>query len=343
MYFKQVKEINESLRKTGKAIISIGCSFVEGQGAMDQDVYDNYEWTMEEVGVPMEPVISKKERKELLKKYPELFFDGNNINWTFMEYKNAFVNVLCKKYFNGEYTPINFGLRGRGNRASIKTLYFWPQIDWHLAKEIIVVFAPSGPERFDFINDEFSEHGQFQCMWPWWQDKEGPRKTLWKGYNEALYSEKFGVLEAISNAKELENWCKVNNAKLIITPAFDRSYTKETFSTVLRDVIRRDSDHTMREFKPRDKGPTESHFVPDEIDTFEKISEMWPWKNMFYPQGAKTFMELCLMQEGITNKGYWDYNGVGTPNGWVTVCCHPSAKGHDLFAKELHKHILEIM
>ena len=343
MYLSQVNEINESLAKTKKAIISLGCSFVEGQGAIDQDIYDQYEWRMEETGVPMKPVLSSSQRNNLLKKYPELIYDGNGINWTFMEYKNAFVNVLCKKYFKEQYTPINFGLRGRGNRASIKSLYFWPQIDWHLIEELIVVYAPSGPERFDFINDEFKEHGQFQCMWPWWQDKpDGPRKTLWKGYNEALYSEKFGILEQLSNVVELKNWCKLNNAKLIITPGFDRSYTKDTFSRVVKDFIERSAEQDIQIFRQRDKGPTESHFRPEELAALEKIVDQWPWDNMFYPQGAETFMELCLKQEGITNKGYWDYNGVGTPNGWVTVCCHPSAKGHDLFAKELHQHIEKI-
>lgn len=340
MYHKQVAEINESLRKTKKAIISLGCSFVEGQGAIDQDIYDNYEWTMERTGVPMEPVLSKQEKKALLNKYPELETQGTKINWTFMEYKNAFVNVLCNKYFDGKYTPINFGLRGRGNRATIKSLYFWPQIDWHLAEEIIVIFAPSGPERFDFINDEFKEHGQFVGSWPWWEDKnDGPRKTLWKGYNQALYSEKFGVLEQISNIMELQNWCSVHNAKLIITSAFDRSYRQERFSEVLKDFIERDCEQGLKKFKQRAHEPTEQYFTDSQRLQLEKIADLWPWDKMFYPQGCDTFMDLCLKQEGITNKGFWDYNGVGTPGGWVTVCCHPSAKGHDLFAQELYKHI----
>lgn len=340
MYIRQVDEINESLAKTKKAIISLGCSFVEGQGAIDQEIYTNYDWTMRQTGVPMEAKMSEAERNELLSKYPILKFDGANINWTDMEYKNAFVNVLCKKYFKEQYTPINLGLRGRGNRATIKSLYFWPSINWHLAEEIIIIYAPSGPERFDFINDEFREHGQFHCMWPWWKDKDdGPRKTLWKGYNEALYSEKFAILEQISNVMELQNWCKVHNAKLIITPAFDQGYTRESFNTILKDIVERTSEQELKTFKKRDQGPTENRFHPMELETFEKIVDMWPWDKMFYPQGAKTFMELCLKQEGITNKGYWDYNGKGTPNGWVTVCCHPSAKAHDLFAKELYNHI----
>ena len=61
---------------------------------------------------------------------------------------------------------------------------------------------------------------------------------------------------------------------------------------------------------------------------------------MFSPQGCNTFMDLCLKQEGLEHTGYWDYNGKGTPNHWITKCCHPSAKGHDLFARELYNHIV---
>ena len=93
------------------------------------------------------------------KKYPSLNKspDGK-LDFTFMEYDNAFVNVLCNKYLQGSYTPINFGLRGCGNRATIKELYFYPEIDWHLIDEIIVIYCPSGVERFDFINDTYTDH-----------------------------------------------------------------------------------------------------------------------------------------------------------------------------------------
>jgi hypothetical protein len=223
-------------------------------------------------------------------------------------------------------------------------LYFWPQIDWHLAEEIIVIYTPSDPVRFDYINDEFSEHGQFNCMWPWWEDKEdGPRKFLWRGYNEAAYSEKFAILEQIGHVIELQNWCKVHNAELVITSAFDRSYNREKMYTVLQDVVRRGHEQKLETFMSRDSGPTEQYirenYPTGHLEFLEQVVDMWPWDKMFNPQGCDTFMDLCLKQEGISNKGFWDYNGVGTPGGWVTVCCHPSAKGHDLFAKELHRHL----
>lgn len=348
MYQKMIAEINEGIKQTKKVIISLGCSFVEGQGAIDQDLYDTLNWTMERTGVPMEPVIDKQKKKELLEKYPELTLDfDKKIRWEGMEYKNSFVNVLCKKYFNGQYTPINFGLRGKGNRASIKSLYFWPQINWHEVEEFVVIYVPSGQERFDFLSDEFRDSSQFICMWPWYDDKpEGPRRTLWKGYHDALYSWKSAALEQISNVLELKNWCENRNAKLIIVPGFDRTYNRESMLRILNDYTIRDENQNIKMQVLRSNKNTESLFKDNypqgHLNHLEMIVDQWPWDKMFKPQGCETFIELCLKQEGITNKGFWDYNGIGTPDHWVTVCCHPSAKGHDLFAKELFQHIKDI-
>ncbi len=341
MYNKQIIEINTDLKRTKKAIISLGCSFVEGQGAIDQNIYDNYNWSMLKTGTPMEPILTDDERDNLLATYPELQLSHNTIDWTFMEYRNSFVNVLCKKYFNRTYTPINFGLRGKGNRASIKSLYFHPQINWHDIDELIVLYVPSGSERFDFVSDEFNEHQQFQCAWPWFDDqKDGPRRTLWKGYGTAIYSEKSAMLEQISNVVELENWCKLKNAKLIITPGFDRLYTKERFQQVIQNLIERNEIQETTKYLEYTQNKNKIYRPTESISALLAIVDQWPWDKMFDPQGCNTFMDLCLKQEGLENTGYWDYNGKGTPNNWITMCCHPSAKGHDLFAKELYNFIV---
>jgi hypothetical protein len=341
MYNKQIIEINKDLKRTGKAIISLGCSFVEGQGAVDQSIYDNYNWTMEKTGVPMVPVLTKSQQAKLLLDHPELTLTSSDIDWKFMEYKNAFVNVLCKKYFNETYTPINFGLRGKGNRASIKSLYFHPQINWQDIAELIVIYVPSGMERFDFVSDEFNEHQQFQCAWPWYKDQpSGPRKTLWEGYGTAIHSEKSAMLEQISNIIELENWCKLKNAKLIITPGFDRAYSKKRFKDIIRNLVERDQFQETKKYIEYACDGNLINRTEEDCNILDAIVEHWPWDKMFPPQGCNTFMDLCLKQEGLENTGYWDYNGKGTPKKWITTCCHPSAKGHDLFASELYNFIV---
>lgn len=333
MYKSQVHVINESLRKTRKAIIALGCSFVQGQGAFDDELYEQLEWKYLGEGIPLEPDLSDKDIKRILKTYPSVRkgADGK-LDFTMMEYDNAFVNVLAKSFFAGEYTPINLGIRGCGNRATIKELYFHPEIHWHLAKEIIVIYCPSGLERFDFINDQYDDHFRFTCMWPHYKTQTDPaRKLLWEGYDKVLWSEKFGILEQIAHVQELLNWCRLFRAKLIITPAFDQRYDKKYFAHEL--------SHTVSRFKDK---PTEykkglfSH--PD-----AKLVDLWPWHKMFEPNGYKTFAQLAIANETVENKTdyYFQFLNKRSPNGWITPCAHPGQKAHTLFASYLHKHILE--
>ena len=335
MYYKQIAEINESIKHTKKAIISIGCSFVQGQGAVNPELYEDYNWNYDGIGVPLYLKLDASEEKELLKKYPSIVKIAGDLNFRFMEYENAFVNVLCKKYFNGEYTPINLGLAGCGNRGSIKELYFYPEINWHEVEEFIVIYCPSGPERFDFANDQWTDHGHWVCMWPHWHDKEdGPRRGLWKGYDECVYSEKSEILEQIANVQELMLWCKHhNNARLIITPGFDHRYSKDHFKKSLKMSIGRSIEGLkLPSFKMPGMDPHDNR-------QHRQLLASWPWECMFKPDGYETFADLVTGQEGVKDDHFFNYLGTGSPNGWVTACAHPTAKGHDLFAKILHKHI----
>lgn len=339
MYNKHIPEINKTIKRTGKAIVSIGCSFVQAQGAFNDELYEKYQWDYPGVGHPLRIKISNTEKFELLKKYPDLLKPDPDhlLDFTYMEYENAFVNVLCKKYFNGEYAPINLGLRGCGNRASIKELYFRPEIDWENVKELIVVYMPSGMERFDFVNDLWPEHFHWKAMWP--NDVETPataREHLWKGYNKSLYSEKFSVIEQLGHMQELATWCKLHNAKLIITPGFDRRYDKEYFEAELSMSVERDVEGTLKQVS------APGFFTYDHSKDHKLLSKLWPWDNMFKPDGFKTFADLAMSREtSVEDKTdfFFQFLGKRSPNGWMTPCAHPGAKAHDLFANLLYNHI----
>lgn len=337
MYNKQVKEIVEDLKRTKKAIISLGCSFTQGQGAINDELFVTHNWTFEKLGKPLSlNNLTEEQKEELCLKYKCLEINPHTkeIDWTFMEYENAFVNVLCKKYLESSYTSINLGLRGCGNRATIKELYLYPEIDFHKLDEIIVIYGPSGLERFDFSSDWWNDHHKWKCMWPHYKDIEpGPRKTLWEGYNRHLYSDKFEVVEQILHAQELLSWCHNHNAELIITPGFDIRYNKDYFLSVLTKEYRR----TM-------EGDIEETNVRANADAV-KLLNLFPWNKMFLPDGCPTFVDLAMKQEhpdDYANKHFFEYLGTGSPNLWITACAHPSAKGHDLFAKFLNDRIKEL-
>jgi hypothetical protein len=333
MFDKQVKEVNEDLARTGKAIIALGCSFVQGQGAVNDELYQDFKWHSPEIGKKLEIQVSPQEKIELLNKYPKLEQKYGALDFTFMEYENAFVNKLAKKYFQGKYTPINFGLSGCGNRATIKELYFHPNINWESINEIIVIYCPSGVERFDFINDTTTDHYRWKAMWPSPEGLTDPeRQSLWRGYAKTIWSERFGILEQIAHVQELLTWCKLKNAKLIITPGFDHRYNKNHFKKHLEIVVSRDiNGNTILQDNPR--------IFRQAVD---RLMDLFPWNNIFKPQGFETFIDLTLAQESIkTDEFFFTYVGTGSPGMWVTPCAHPSAKAHDVFAKLLFEKISE--
>lgn len=336
MYKRLVPSINEQIKKTKRAIISLGCSFVQGQGAVDDVMYTDYKWTYEKIGIPLKLNVDKIVRKEIIQRFPSVRLDPTGeLDFTFMEYKNAFVQVLAEKYFENSYAAINLGRRGNGNRSSIKDLYLIPEIKLNECDEIIVIYCPSGPERFDFINDEGIDHHRWRTMWPNYKDVEERnlyRRMLWEGYSKYLYSEKSTIIEQIVNVQELMLWCNYHNAKLIITPSFDYRYSRSYFKDELSNNYVRHGDGTIM------------NIVKDKKSDDLKYLDMWPWDMMFKPEGHETFMDLVMSKEypGETEfHHFFDFLGTGSPNGWVTSCAHPSAKGHDLFAKTLFNYIQE--
>lgn len=337
MYQEEIARINNDLARTRKAIISLGCSYAEGQGAVNDELYTDYEWTHPKIGLGLEIITTSAERKQILSKYPNLKKEGlDKINFRFMEKDNSFVSVLCKKYFAGEYTPINFGVRGCGNRATIKELYFYPNIAWHLIDELIVVYMPSGIERFDFVNDEVVDGNRWKAMWPHPDGMpEGPRKTLWEGYAKCLHSDRFMVLEQLSHVQELVTWCKLHNAKLIITPAFDDRYNRKFFQEQLDiNVFRSPEGAFVKQKIPIFRSEAVSNFI-----------NLFPWDSMFEPDGYKTMAQFVIAQDPDvedTKEYFFQFIGKGSPNLWMTACAHPSAKAHDAYAKRLHDHILKL-
>ena len=330
MYRSQVAKINEGINKTGKVIIALGCSFVQAQGAIDMNILEKYPFILEkEESNP----IPDTEVARILQEYPNLYRrpDGS-IDFTFMEYENAFVNILCNEYFNGEYTPINLGRRGNGNRATIKDLYFHPEIEWEKINEYIVIYMPSGLERLDFVSDNWHDHFKWTTIWPHYTDvKEEPRRGLWKAYSECLWSYKFEVLEQLSLVQELLQWCTNKNARLITIPGFDRKYNKEYFIDALSKTYYRNFNNELMD--------SPNH--PEEDITH--LADLFPWHTMFYPQNCDNFADLAISQElpdyMEKNINFFSFFKIGSPDLWITACAHPSAKAHKLLAEELYKFI----
>ena len=300
------------VNKDSKLIIALGDSFVEGQGAVSKETWQKYDWSEPKM-TSISPC--SDEFKSLREE----------------EHNNAFVNVLCKKHFP-DYTPINLGYRGNGNRATVKALTtLHPDLNLGVAKEKIVIFFVGQMVRFDFFNNKLNNtHNYFHTVWPAPTDSEEIGiQNLWNGYATEVYSPVTAALEVISNIVEVQNWCKLNNGKLLLVNSFTYDFEREKLIDALTD------------FTPGFKD--EDGLIVNLVDTID-------WSNLaMLPKGRKQMVDVLLDREnrhdlaGLDHLWYfWPRELKNfTPKGLMTPCSHPSPKGHQLIAKVLAKEIKE--
>jgi len=300
-YFYYPHTQENRITKDSKLLIGIGDSFCAGRGACSIELWEKYGWDMERM-------------------YGE---GGTEVEES--NYANSWVNQLCKNHMP-DWTPLNLGMSGKGNRFAIKELMVNPLLGIEKAKEKIVVFAVSGFERFDLAKDLVGEE-HFTTQWPVY----GGYKEKKLGYSEltlengdSLYSEKFVISEFILNIIELMNWCKLHNAKLLLISAFTPEFNKNHFIDVL------------------------SPNVTSVLGQMKLDELIWsiPWERIIRPLGFSCITDMLMHLEGWDKDlpGYGFRNmkidTIG-PNGYMTKCQHPSEKGHKLLAEIIYEHILK--
>jgi hypothetical protein len=300
-YFYYPHTQENRITEDTKLLIGIGDSFCAGRGACSVEIWEKYGWDMERM-------------------YSE---GGDEVEAS--NYANSWVNQLCKDHMP-DWTPLNLGMSGRGNRYAVKELMVNPLLGIEKAKEKIVVFAVSGFERFDLAKDLIGEE-HFSTQWPVYTDykvnKIGYSElTLENG--EPLYTEKFIISEFILNIIELVNWCKLNNAKLLLISAFTPEFNKNHFINVL------------------------SPYVTSILGQMKLDELIWcvPWERIIRPLGFSCITDMLMHLEGWEDKmpdyGFRNMKieTIG-PNGYMTKCQHPSEKTHKLLAEIIYEHILK--
>ena len=299
MYTWQEKKIN--INEESKILIGLGDSFTQGHGACDIKIWDKYKWDDK-------------------KMYEEYFHDVVESG-----FNNSWVNQLCKNHLT-DFIPINFGLSGRGNRAAAKELYLHPELNIELAKEKIVVYMLTGYERFDFVNKDYEVgHHKFNTMWPT-TDCGNDLRTVGNEYMNHVWSDRMGLIELLLNIAEVKNWCKVHNAKFILTSAFTPTINKQFMNDhIIGDLLYGKESHV------------------------EKLVNIIDWDEFFYPDGFRCITDYLLSLEERTDLinefSSWNYYEFAyghkkmTPKGYITKCAHPSDDGHKEIAKLLYERI----
>jgi hypothetical protein len=296
-YFYYPHTQENRITEDTKLLIGIGDSFCAGRGACSVEIWEKYGWDM------------------------ELMYGEGSDEVEKSSAENSWVNQLCKNHMT-DWTPLNLGMAGKGNRYAIKELMINKILGIEKAKEKIVVFTVSGFDRLDFANDLIND--QFTTLWPFYEGDKNGYGVLTSDSGEELYSERFVMSEFIFNIIELMNWCELNNAKLLLisgfTPELNRKHFIDIFSPLVTSSI-------------------------GQMKLDELISSV-PWHRIIRPMGFSCITDLLLHLDGldkyIPNYGFRSLKlDTMGPNGYFTKCGHPSEKGHKLLAEIIYKHILK--
>jgi hypothetical protein len=288
---KNIRQIKKDLKRTKKAIVALGCSFVEGTE------------------------LSKNPRVQ------------NSL---------SFVNVLCNRYLDNNYTPINFGQEACGNAAAINKLFLY-DIPWHNLNEIKIIFCPTAMFRYDIIDDSAKDlTNNFKTLYPEPGFQRTPNDQRWwnmnVSYTETCWSKKFDVLNFILEFQILNTWAQLHNADLLVFPAFNNEFTRKYFKDCLNLKISRDV-HTQLKNKEFFRSFPNYNYMLDFI----------PWDKFISIQNSYNFFDLCFKQDNSYDSTMSMYKMIDdnyfTKNNckWIMERGHPSEIGHDLLAKELSK------
>lgn len=281
-----------------KYIIGLGCSWTAGEGG----------WT-----------------DEIFQQYPEgrvqvTLRNASDYHLRPMELENSWVNILCRDYFP-DYTPVNLGVKGIGNRAAVHQLHFCDKVDFNNSTGILVLLW-SGFERLDVLqqhpknfnneDDSYSQniyrHMKWRTLWPYEPEPEGDQ--AWMCYARELWSEEFVAINQLLVLLDLQTFAKAYNFKIVIANAFNQR--PEGVLTYLKD---------------------------NAPGLFEKID----WSVYLHNYTDYTaFMEKLVELDGKLPRKEWVsfynfYKSLNYPSTYLTNCdgAHPTIAGYKVIASEL--------
>jgi len=290
-----------------KYIIGLGCSWTQGEGGYPDEIVKQYNGRVQ---------ISNRGKNDYhLRKY---------------ELENSWVNQLARDHFP-DYTPLNLGIKGIGNRAAVHQLHFVDNIDWSNSTGIIV-FMMSGVERFDFFrehpktisdhritqpdgysNGEF-EHNKWRTMWPA-PDNGGEEGPLWNCYAKMLWSEQFAACEQMMALLDLQAFAKAHGFKVVIANAFNH--------------------HNPQGIK---------YYLQENAGS---LANKFDWNGYIHDEVPYiAFMQKLVWCDGLMDPMQWGgfyqfYKQRDWPAEYLTNCdgSHPTTKGYKVIADELAEFI----
>lgn len=278
---------------SNKYIIGLGCSWTQGEGGYPDHIWHQYNGR------------------------PQISLRGHDdYHIRHYEHENSWVNVLCRDHFT-DYTPINLGVKGIGNRAAVEQLYFCDRVDFNNSEGIIVLLL-SGFERLDLPStysysneqDDGYSNGDY-CHYKWntaWPIDSN--NLFWKIYAKEFWSERFVATGQMLSLLNLQSFAKAHNYKLIVANAFNQRP---------EGIIQYLKDNTG------------------------SIADKFNWDCYLHnTTDYVAFVQKLVELDGLIPKENWEgfhqyYFKRNWPAEYLTNCegAHPTIKGYKVIADEL--------
>lgn len=291
-----------------KYIVGLGCSWTQGEGGYPEEIWKQYNGRVQLRGV-----------------------DDHHLRT--YEHENSWVNVLCRDHFP-DHTSVNLGVRGIGNRAAVKQLYFCDKIDWYNSTGIIVLmmsgferydFVQCNPIAFDFKQDDYYSNGEFRhykwrTAWPF-ADTSSADKPIWEVYAKMLWSEEFVAVSQMLALLELQSFAKAHNFKVVLANGWNYPSKIGTDQSMLPTEYLKEHSSTL--YNKFDWG-TYIHNTTDYL----------------------CFMQKLVWMDGQIDPQHWGgwynhYKQLQYPSKYLTNCdgSHPTIDGYKVIAEELAQFI----
>jgi hypothetical protein len=254
-----------------KSVIGLGCSWTQGEGGYTEETWKQYNgWVR----------LETEKGKHLI---PE-------------EQEASWVNQLCKNYLT-DYTPINLGQRGIGNRGAVRMLYL---TDLDTVSEATIVLMLSGFDRFDYFAENWRhEHYKFKTLWPQLRHREE-----FIVYSKLLHNEPAVAVETACCIIEAQTFARAHGFKFVFANAFDHR-SRDYFDIYCPEVANRINW---------------DNYFHNSVD-YKSFAEL-----LIKKDGKTSFKEAMSF-----------YSKLSWPSEYITNCIHPTAKGYKLIAEELAK------
>lgn len=213
-----------------------------------------------------------------------------------IEHENSWVKRLADIL---DYTPVNLGQRGIGNRGAVRTLYLNNFKNYTKGTVILIL---TGFDRFDLFESHWAnDHYKFKTLWPFLDHKE---EHIFYGKN--LYSEESAAIETVCSILEAQNFAKANNFDFIFANGFEMR-----------------GEEYLKQMCPE---------VADKIDWSRCVHT-----HTDYDCFARLFVRLdgLCAEDYATVVDY--YPKMDWPAKYMTNDMHPTIEGYKLIAQEIKR------